>query len=322
MSTWPRTIRLAICFLLLVLPAAARANEAPDPEGLWEGAIFYQPGVMEIEILIELARDHEGRLAGTISIPSRDLRYVALEDLRHDGSEVGFTFTRYSERAKMDVVSPFRGELTMDGETLRGEFVEGGVNAYPFELSRVGDAGSEPPPPPPQPPLHDLSSGGEELTELFNEHADKVRLVLMISPTCPFCTMNARMIQRYVLDRVEDDDLRVFVVWGPMQENEKRDHAVAATANLVGDRVTHFWTPEHTLAEAYMKPLGLEDDVEPAWDTYLLYAPGVRWGGTPPEPTFFMYVEKPLPEEGVLNVRTLAGKVRELLDGGGSGSSS
>lgn len=292
---------------------ATAAHGTLDPEGLWEGVILYQPGKTEVEIVVDLARDHEGHLAGTISIPARNLRYLPLEKLGHDGAEVAFTFSRYSESAKMDVVSPFRGELTPDGQTMRGEFVEGGVHTYSFVLERIGDAGSEPPAPPPPPPLHDLSAGGDELSRLFNEHADKVRLVLMVSPTCPFCMMNARMIQRYIMDET-DDDLRVFVVWGPMQENEKRADAVAATAHLVDDRVTHFWTPVHTLAEAYMRPLGLENDVEPAWDTYMVYAPGTRWSDGPPAPTFFMYVEKPLPEEGVLNVRTLAAKVREMLN--------
>lgn len=319
MGNYPRWILPAVrgvWIVLVALPLTAWAGPGFDPEGLWEGAIFYKPGVMEIEILVDLAKDHEGKLAGTISIPSRNIRYVALEALEQDGNEIGFTFTRYSERAKMDVVSPFQGELAADGQTIRGKFVEGGVNPYPFELGRIGAAGSEPPSPP-RPPLHDLSEHGEELAALFDEHADKVRLVLMVSPTCPFCTMNARMVQRYLMDETDSDALRVFVVWGPMQEKEKREDAVAATAHLVDDRVTHFWTPKHTLAEAYMRPLGLEDDVEPAWDTYLLYDRGARWGEAPPAPTFFMYVEKPLPEEGVLNVRTLAQKTRELLAAGG-----
>jgi hypothetical protein len=298
--------------VLMASATAAWAEPAPDPEGLWGGVILYVPGVTEIEILVDLARDHEGKLAGTISVPSQDLRHVALTALAQDGNEIGFTFTRYSTRAKMDVVSPFRGEIGADGRTISGQFVEGGVNPYRFELERIGEAGSEPPPITP-PPLHDLSDDGEELAALFNEHADKVRLVLMVSPTCPLCTMNARLVRRYLIDETDDEDLRVFVVWGPMQNNEERKDAVAATANLADGRVTHFWTPRHTLAQAYMKPLGLADDLEPAWDTYLLYDRGVRWGGAPPAPTFFMYVEKPLPEEGVLNVETLARKSRELL---------
>jgi hypothetical protein len=112
------------------------------------------------------------------------------------------------------------------------------------------------------------------------------------------------------LDAIPGDGLRVYAVWGPMLGEEKESDARPATAHLPDPRVTHFWTPVHTLAEAMAAPLGLQGSR--AWDTFQVYAPDVRWEETPPAPTYFMHVGKSLPQERRLNGETLAQKVREL----------
>jgi len=95
------------------------------------------------------------------------------------------------------------------------------------------------------------------------------------------------------------------------EENEA--DAREATRHLPDRRVTDFWTPTHTLATALATPLGL--DGGKAWDTFLVFAPGVRWGDTPPAPDYYMHVNKPLPAERRLNGDKLAEQVRKLLAG-------
>jgi hypothetical protein len=119
------------------------------------------------------------------------------------------------------------------------------------------------------------------------------------------------VVQKYVLDTIPDDRLRVYLVWGPMLGEEKESDVKPATSHLPDPRVTHFWTPAHTLAEAMAGPLGLKDSR--AWDTFQVYAADARWGETPPAPAYFMHVGKSLPPERRLNGETLAQKVRELL---------
>lgn len=119
------------------------------------------------------------------------------------------------------------------------------------------------------------------------------------------------MVQKYVLDTIPDDRLRVYVVWGPMLGDEKEEDAKEATEHLPDARVTHFWTPTNVLAEAMDGPLGIEGAL--AWDTYQLFGPDARWGEAPPLPAFLMHVHKPLPPENRLNGEKLAQKVREML---------
>lgn len=119
------------------------------------------------------------------------------------------------------------------------------------------------------------------------------------------------MVQKYVLDTIPGDRLRVYVVWGPMLGEEKESDVKPATAHLPDSRVTHFWTPVHTLAQAMAAPVGLKD--EKAWDTSQLFAPDAHWGETPPVPAYVMHVGKSLPADRRFNGETLAQKVRDLL---------
>lgn len=165
----------------LAAPAAAAPDPAPSPEGLWQGAILYQPGVTEIDVVIELAQAPDGGWAGTIDLPNLGLQYRPLEDVSVDGREVTFWFNRDSPTAGR-VESPFRGTLSEDGTSMTGDFVEGGVNAHRFELERIGEAGDERPQGATS-ELHPLSAEPEELRDAFNRHQDAVRVVMLLSPT-------------------------------------------------------------------------------------------------------------------------------------------
>jgi len=124
--------------------------------------------------------------------------------------------------------------------------------------------------------------------------------------------MSARVVQRHVLDEIDDLRLRVYVVWGPMLEKETESEAREATTFLHDARATHFWTPVHTLAEMLAAPVGLPAG-ERAWDTYLLFAPGLRWDDAPPTPSYTMHVGKPLPANLRLNGDELRRQTERLL---------
>ena len=124
------------------------------------------------------------------------------------------------------------------------------------------------------------------------------------------------MVQRSLLARIADPRLKVYVVWGPMLGPETEADARAATPFVPDGRATHFWTSAHTLAEQLRAPAGLTDEL--AWDTFLLFAPGVRWGDAPPTPSRVLHVDKRLPAEQRFNGEKLAAEARRLLTLDGS----
>lgn len=129
------------------------------------------------------------------------------------------------------------------------------------------------------------------------------------------------MVHRHVLKKVEDPNLRMLVVWGPMLDKETEADARTATASVHDPRATHFWTDSDRVAELFQQVLGFEDPEEQGWDTFAVYRPGVEWQeGPPPAPDSYMHVDKPLPEERELDAVALAAEVRALLGKAEAGS--
>lgn len=105
-----------------------------------------------------------------------------------------------------------------------------------------------------------------------------------------FCTASARGVQRYVLDRIADDRLRVYVVWGPYKERETEADARFAAPFVPDPRATHFWTPSSAPGDLFdepLKPLGLGP--LSAWDSFLVFGPETRWVDAAPAPAHFMH---------------------------------
>jgi pimeloyl-ACP methyl ester carboxylesterase len=170
-----------------VLPAAVPpakptpASSAASAEGLWEGEIFIQRGWLEIEMMVELMAGGAAGWAGNADLPTQGLQYVPLSRVSVDGTKVSFEIHRPAEGAAKALDVRFEGALAEDGRTISGQILEEG-KTYEFALQRIGEAGSERPVPV-HPELRPLADRGEELKELFNREKDKLRLVLLLSPT-------------------------------------------------------------------------------------------------------------------------------------------
>lgn len=161
-------------------PPAAAALSA-RPEGLWEGVIFFQRGWLELELLVELMQGGEAGWAGNADLPTQGLQYIPLSQLAVEGRKVAFEIHRPAEGSIAAIDARFEGTLSEDSRTISGKFLEEG-KTFDFALERIGEAGLERPVPV-YPDLRPLSDRGEELQALFNREEDKLRLVLLLSPT-------------------------------------------------------------------------------------------------------------------------------------------
>lgn len=179
------------CLSVCALPLAAQPVRDIAPpvrvEGLWDGIILYDPAQVELETTVEIARDAQGNLAGTIDLPSQRMKYHELRDFKLDGRKVSFTFYRNSERRGPNSPFVFDGEVSADGRVMEGIFTgfyneEKGTDRVPFRFERIGEPGDERPEPV-QPPVISLSPSGSELRDAFNRDADAVRILILLSPT-------------------------------------------------------------------------------------------------------------------------------------------
>jgi hypothetical protein len=127
-----------------------------------------------------------------------------------------------------------------------------------------------------------------------------------------YCTVSARVVQRYVLDQIPDARLKIYVVWGSYKERETVDEARFAAPFVPDPRATHFWTASTAPGDLFQEPLkALGLGPLSAWDSFLLFAPEARWkDDTAPTPVSFMHRQV---KEKPLNGLRLHEQVRSLL---------
>lgn len=290
-------------WLLALVVAGGVPLSAQQLAGTWDGAIVVRPAAFEVDVVLEV--EGEGTTAaGFLSVPTQGVERKSLDSLSVEGRRLRFAYTDRTGTARFD------GELDEAGERIQGVVHEAGQELV-FHLARR----SGPPPPVAEPTP--LGPGGvAALREAFNRDRGAVRLVIILSPTCHICKVGARLVQRYVLEREEADDLRVYLVWEPILEADDGAAAGAAAALVRDPRVAQFWASDRSVGEAFRDPLGLAAG-SPAWDVFLLFGPEAVWDDTAPEPAFFMHNHPELPEARRLDGEALAREVAALLPGAG-----
>jgi hypothetical protein len=156
-----------------------------------------------------------------------------------------------------------------------------------------------------------LSGDVEPLRAAFNDHAHMTRLLLLLSPTSRMCRQGASVMQTTVLDAVKAP-LKVYVAWVPMLATD-RGGPDEETRSLVSDeRAAHFWDAESRLPKLFAGVLGLPEGY-PAWDVYLMYAPGPTWGEEPPTPLYWQH-QLPGVRAPRLDGEAFAGYLRLTVD--------
>ncbi|MFQ5525006.1 MAG: hypothetical protein ACE5GX_01965 [Thermoanaerobaculia bacterium] len=87
------------------------------------------------------------------------------------------------------------------------------------------------------------------------------------------------------MDEVEIKNLSVHVVWSS-QTGAKAKHVKGGAELMQDARARHYWDPERRIGAAFQGHIA--NLSSPAWDVWMLFAPGVLWEGeTPPAPTWW-----------------------------------
>ncbi|HVT17350.1 MAG TPA: hypothetical protein VHQ90_14370 [Thermoanaerobaculia bacterium] len=161
---------------------AAGGGAAPGGagiEGTWRGAIVLQPAEVEFDMVLEVGRQADGKWVASIDLPVQGLRHRPVDAMVVNGRELSFRLHDSTG------ATAFKGTLSEDGRTIRGLVSEQGQPSAGFVLERVAarpareEAGEDRP----VHALHPLASSAAELAARFNEDVDKVRLILLLSPT-------------------------------------------------------------------------------------------------------------------------------------------
>jgi len=125
-------------------------------------------------------------------------------------------------------------------------------------------------------------------------------------------------MQSAVLGAIDDPSLRAYVVWVPILPEDGLDAAQEARWLVSDARASHFWDAERSLPPLFAPIMALPEGW-PAWDVYLAYGAGARWGDEPPAPAFWHHQLGEQVRAPALDGEAFANGVRALLAMKGEG---
>jgi hypothetical protein len=146
-----------------------------------------------------------------------------------------------------------------------------------------------------QPALVDLQNTGtlrsiDPLKAEFNRAPEKMRVIILLAPSCPYCLKGATAIER-ILSKHRDYPVVILNVWQPILATDWGKPGTAVLHRLADPRVRQFWDAEHRVARA-LEQSSEGRTLQPGccfqngiwWDLMAVYPPGAQWGDTLPEP--------------------------------------
>ena len=133
-------------------------------------------------------------------------------------------------------------------------------------------------------PMSSLNTN--DVRKQFNASSDKVRIVALLSPTCPGCQSGHGVVGQ-VLKKFSSTKLQAILVWEPMRDGDSPTAATEQATTVRDPRIRQGWNENRNIGQLFGQTLGLHDI---AWDVYLVYKPRIKWGAQqPPPPTFWMH---------------------------------
>ena len=142
----------------------------------------------------------------------------------------------------------------------------------------------------------------------FNADAGKVRVLMVVSPTCGACLEGASEVSQQVAEMDRGKEIPLYVLWVPRRGGREKD--VPAATRVIADASAHeFWDGNNLLGEQYKQVLGWRGN---AWDVYMVYGPKAQWNtDLPPTPDFFMHQTS---EKGPrLDAEAFGKRVKQML---------
>jgi hypothetical protein len=120
----------------------------------------------------------------------------------------------------------------------------------------------------------------DQLRDQFNKDKGILRLVVLVSPTCPQCASGAGWINEYALKRNPKLNVKVYTVWYEMYPGDDPSDYPEARELMKDKRVTHYWDQGKDVGKWFYNLVQTNVKGTIEWDAFYLYSPESVWGGS------------------------------------------
>src|SRR5712692_5701558 len=163
----------------------------------------------------------------------------------------------------------------------------------------------------------------DPLRARFNQDVGKVRLIVIVDPTCPPCRWGASEIEKQVLETIPSNQLAVYVVWIPVlnfqDEATLQRNGQKESSRVPDSRAIHYTDPNGFSGKQYSTILNFPYHA-PAWDVYLAFGADARWDDHAPVPSDWMYQGEGFDRARLLDGHKLANEIQKFLTTAGNKS--
>ena len=122
----------------------------------------------------------------------------------------------------------------------------------------------------------------DQLKGAFNKQTDKVKFVAILSSTCGWCLQGAQAVQKTVIEKMSDKDIRVIIVWTNMLKSDDKESAYYAASMFKDPAIVQFFDADNKFGDMVARRLNPKG--QKAWDIYMFYDKDVEWTGDIPRP--------------------------------------
>ncbi len=155
------------------------------------------------------------------------------------------------------------------------------------------------------------------LQKAFQQDNGSVRLVALLSPSCPYCIKGYRYMIK-LLGEIVDERLKMYIIWEPMLSGDSKELADKVSKEVNDPRmVFQAWDENRVNGKLWTSVMHKADDRwladGPAWDVYFLYKANEKWDEDKPTNPGYWQHQGAGTAELKLNYSKLKSKIEEFL---------
>lgn len=121
-----------------------------------------------------------------------------------------------------------------------------------------------------------------QIQKVFNQSVGRTKFIAILSSTCKWCLQGAESVQKSIIEKMNEKDIAVVIVWTNMLQSDGENTAFRAASLFKNKNIVQFFDEENKFGDVAAK--SINPSGEQAWDIYMFFDKEIKWNKTLPRP--------------------------------------